>query len=118
MLKSVENSSKEERIERLKGVLTMVGSNLILDGDYLMRIWSLANDYYGLEDLKLSEVKEIIKEVHDAEVNEIAEWSLQFTDVQLRDEKIAEKVIERQGMYDYKVVAEIGIKAERLSSEG
>lgn len=114
MLKSVEKLSREERVERVKDILKMSGGNLVLDGNHLMRVWSLTNNYYGLEDMRLSEVRELIQEVHDYEVLEIAKWSLQFSD-KVRSEKITEKVIEElDGEYDYRVDIEISNVVESL----
>lgn len=116
-MKTLKDGTRNERIENLKRMLKVVGGNLITDGAHLARIISLSH-CHGLDDLKITEIKEIVSEVHEAEVRSIAEWSLQFEEGVVRDVKIMNEVIEAlEGDFNYEVVREINKVAYELSRQ-
>lgn len=116
-MRTLKEGTRTERIENLKKLLKVSGGNLITDGAYFDRIISLSH-CYDLDDLKVSEIKEIISEVHESEIISIAEWSLQFEEGVVRDVKIMNEVIEAlEGDFSYEVVSKINKVAYELSHQ-
>ena len=114
-MKTLKEGTREERVALLKKVLKFAGGNLVLDGAYYQRIDSMIKMHGLEEELKLSEVKEIIMEAHNAEVLSIAEWSLQFEDDTVREIKIMNEVVEAlDGDFNYTVATKISKLAYSL----